>query len=310
MKILKALVKREILDGKNGYLRVPVILAGITVTLLFLSALGVGELANFHGMEARGIENLGDAINKLHAKEPHEAPAAIAVGYWGMSTLAWMAFPFVVFFSLLGALYEERRDKSILFWKSMPIADWQEVLVKLFVPVIVAPLIFLAVTIVTQIVIAVFLSLVVLVHGGPFLVMWPLGFMVASWFAAISMYLIYVMWALPVFAWILLVSAFANRIPFLWAILLPGVVVAIEVLFFNTNVVGSWIGMHVGGWITHAFAMQHTVIEGPRDLLMALLGGPQLIALKYSLTSLHFWAGIIVAGGIVYATIEKRKHAL
>ncbi|MEX0298389.1 MAG: hypothetical protein AB3N28_04920, partial [Kordiimonas sp.] len=146
MNILKALVKRELLDGKNGYLRVPAILAGITVVLLVLSALGFGNMIEFHGMQHEGIENLRDAVEKLHEKEPENAPAAIAVGYWGMSALAWMAFPFVVFFSLLGALYEERRDKSILFWKSMPVADWQEVAVKLFVPVIVAPLVFLAVS--------------------------------------------------------------------------------------------------------------------------------------------------------------------
>tara|TARA_R110002096_G_scaffold164059_4_gene331733 strand:+ start:1521 stop:2468 length:948 start_codon:yes stop_codon:yes gene_type:complete len=315
MNILKALVKREILDGKNGYLRVPVVLAGITVALLALSALGFGNMIEFHGMEGgtmhrEGIENLGDAVTRLHEKEPENAPAAIAVGYWGMSALAWMAFPFVVFFSLLGALYEERRDKSILFWKSMPVADWQEVAVKLFVPVIVAPLVFLGVTIAAQIIIAFFLSVVVLFEGGPVLVMWPLGYMMGSWLAGISMYLIYAMWALPVFAWILLVSAFSNRMPFMWAVLLPGVAIAMENLFLDTNVVGSWIGMHVGGWMEFAFAGHHKDINGPRDLLVELLGGPQLEALGYSVTSLHFWAGLVVAGGIVYATIEKRKRAI
>lgn len=315
MNIWKALMKREILDGKNGYLRVPVILAGITVALLFLSALGFGSMIEFHGMEAEamereGIEDLGDAISKLYEKEPVNAPAGIAVGYWGMSALAWMAFPFVVFFSLLGSLYEERRDKSILFWKSMPVADWQEVTVKLFVPVVVAPLVFLAVTIAAQIVIAFFLSIIVLVEGGPVLGMWPLGYMAASWFAGISMYLIYAMWALPVFAWILLVSAFANRMPFMWAILLPAVVIAMENLFLDTNVIGSWVGMHAGGWMEYAFVGQHQEIHGPRDLLLALLGGPQIEALKFSLTSLHYWAGLLVAGGLVYAAIEKRKRAI
>lgn len=315
MNILKALVKREILDGKNGYLRVPVILAGITVALLFLSALGFGNMIEFHGMDGdvmkrEGIENLGDAISKLHEKEPENAPAVIAVSYWGMSALAWMAFPFVVFFSLLGALYEERRDKSILFWKSMPVADWQEVAVKLFVPVVVAPLVFLIVTIAAQIVIAFFLSFIVLVEGGPVLGMWPLGYMVASWAAGISMYLIYATWALPIFAWILLVSAFANRMPFLWAVLVPGVLIAMENLFLNTNTIGSWIGMHVGGWMEFAFEGHHKTIHGPRDFLVELLGGPQIEALKYSLTSLHFWAGLLVAGGLVYAAIEKRKRAI
>lgn len=309
MNIFKALVKRELLDGKNGYLRVPVILAGVTVALLVLSS-PFGNTFHIEGLENQGITNLGEAAAALEQKEPEQHPAAITLGYWAMSGLTWMALPFVVFFSLLGSLYEERRDRSILFWKSMPVADWQEVAAKLFVPIVIAPLIFLAVTIAAQLLIAMFLSLVVAAQGGPGLVLWPLAYMVSSWFAMISMYFIHAFWLLPLLAWVLLVSAYANRMPFLWAVLIPVVLIVSEEIFLNTHVLGNWVGTHMGGWLEGAFHGNHREFHSPDEVVRYLLGGPQRDALVYSLTSLQFWAGLIVSGGIIYATIEKRKRAI
>jgi len=310
MNIFKALVMREILDGKNGYIRVPLILAAVTIVLLLLSSIGFGNAIQFDEMHKEGIENLGDAMALAQEKEAHEMPAAITLGYWGMTALPWVALPFVIFFSLLGSLYEERRDRSILFWKSMPTADWQEVLAKLFVPIIVAPLIFLTVVIAAQLLIALLLSIVVLFQGGPFLVMWPLWFMIQTWIGWVFMYLAFALWALPMFAWVSLVSAFADRMPFLWAVLAPAILIAVEAIFFETARVGTWIGKHLGGWTEHAFGSTGRHIDGPRDVLTMLTGEAQMNAYSYSLTSLHFWIGIVIAGGFIYAAIEMRKRAI
>lgn len=304
-----ALVKREILDGKNGYIRVPIILAAITIALVVLSASGVGQISLIDDFERHEIHNLGDALNKAQQEEGAELPAAITVGYWAISILTWMAFPFVIFFSLLSALYEERRDRSILFWKSMPIDDWQEVLVKLFVPVVVGPAIFLAVTIAAQLVVAFFLSFVVLFQGGPVLELWPLGLMISSWFSAISHYLIWALWALPLLAWVLFVSAYASRLPFMWAILVPAVIFIAEGMFFETYEVLRWVGIQLGGWQDFAFNDMHPNIDGPRDVLGLIFGRAQWEALTYSLGAPRFWFGLIVAAAFVYGSIELRKRA-
>ncbi len=310
MKIFKALVKREILDGKNGYIRVPLILAGITIALLLLSAIGFGDAIQFDEMHREGIESLGDAIALAQEKKPLEMPAGITMGYWGMTALPWVALPFVIFFSLLGSLYEERRDRSILFWKSMPTADWQEVLAKLFVPIIVAPLIFLTIVAVAQLLIALLLSIVVLFQGGPFFVMWPLWFMMKAWFGWFIMYLMLALWALPLFSWVSLVSAFANRMPFLWAVLAPAILIAIERIFFKTTFLGAWIGRHMGGWMEWAFQAKAHRIDGPRDIFAMLTGDAQIQAIAYSVTSFHFWSGLVIAAGFIYAAIEMRKRAI
>ncbi|WP_417451912.1 hypothetical protein [Kordiimonas sp.] len=310
MKTSVALVKREVLDGKNGYFWVPVILAGLTVALVVLSSLGFGNMLYFDGMEHEGIENLADAMNKAAAREPNEFPAAVTIGYWAMSILAWVALPFVIFFALLGALYEERRDRSILFWKSMPVSDWQEVLAKFFAPLVVAPLTFLGVAIAAQLVIAVFLSILMIFQGGPVLDLWPLGLMITSWFTMISHYFIWVLWALPILAWVLFVSSYAARMPFLWAILPPFVLMVVEEMFLDTSIIARWVAIHLGGWQDGAFRGMSDDFDGPRDLLMALINGTHWQSLSYSLSNLNFWLGLVIAGGFLWGAVEMRKRAI
>lgn len=309
MSIFIPLLKREVLEGTNGYIRVPAILAAITVVLVVLSAAGVGGFIDVDGLERKGIENFADMLNRAQAEESDQLSAAITIGYWSMSLLTWMAFPFVVFFSLLGSLYEERRDRSILFWKSMPVDDWQEVLAKLIAPVLIAPITFLGVAIAAQLLIALFLSIVTLFQGGPVLVLWPLGLMITSWFTVVSHYLVYILWALPLLTWLLFVSSFANRMPFLWALLTPAVLIAIEGMFFETATLAKWIGYHLGGWQEYAYDTRGMDINGPRDVLEAITSGWQLQAYGYSFTSLGFWFGLIVAAAFFYGATEMRKRA-
>ncbi|WP_262695966.1 hypothetical protein [Kordiimonas aquimaris] len=311
MNIFLTLMKREVLENQNGYIRVPVILAGITISLVILAMLGVGELNFVNSMDHHEVENFGDALSLAQQEEGDELPAAVTVGYWALSMITWMAFPFVVFFSLLGSLYEERRDRSILFWKSMPVDDWQEVLAKLLAPVFIAPATFLAVTIAAQLTIALIISVVTLFQGGPVLELWPVGLMIVGWFTAFMHYLILAVWALPLFAWLLFVSSFANRMPFLWALLTPAVLIAIEAMFFETTELVRWIAIHMGGWQEFAFDGfgRDVDIDGPQELFRMMTSGWQGEALSYTLTSGSFWFGTIIAVGFFFGATEMRKRA-
>ncbi len=309
MKTFAALIKREVLDGKNGYILVPLILTGITLALVVLSSLGVGNILHFDGMAENGITNLADALNQTVQQEPGEMAAGVTLLYW-TTGLSWIALPFVIFFSLLGTLYEERRDRSILFWKAMPVADWQEVLAKLFTPLVLAPLMFLAVAIAAQLFTALFLSLIMIFQGGPVLELWPLGLMISSWFAFMAHYLLWALWALPVLAWLLFVSSFAGRMPFLWAILTPVVLVVVEGMFLKSSIVGNWLGTHLGGWQDHATTRLDHDIDGPRDILNIVIGDIQWDSLTYSIASAQFWLGIIIAAGFIFGAIEMRKRAI
>lgn len=312
MNTYLALVKREFLDGQNGYLRVPVILAALSIFLVIVSTVGFGATIEFDDVfKDHEIENLGDALTEAAASKrgDEELPAAITLSYWVMGGISWVALPFVVFFSLLSALYEERRDRSILFWKSMPVDDWQEVLAKFITPVFLAPIIFLGIAIVSQILVALFLSIVVLFQGGPILELWPLASMIGTWVYFATLYMTMTLWVLPILAWVLFVSAYASRLPIMWALLPPAIIAAIEGILFETTTVLRWIGIQMGGWQTFAYRDLNPDIDGPSDFLALVFGGLQWEALTYTISSMQFWVGLLIAAGFIYGSIELRKRA-
>lgn len=310
MSTFTALIKREILDGKNGYIFVPVILTGITLVLVILSGLGFGSFTSVDGVQIGAMNNLGDVMKAVTEQQPGEISTGVTLFYWATTALTWVAFPFVIFFSLLGTLYEERRDRSILFWKSMPVADWQEVTAKFFTPLVITPLVFLGVVIAAQLFTALLLSMIVVFQGGPVLGLWPVGLMASSWLTFIAHYLLWMLWALPMLAWLLFVSSFAKRMPFLWAVLTPLVLIVVEGMFLKTHFTANWIGTHLGEWQNSAFSQMNNNIESPRDLMKVILGGAQWEGLTYSLASGQFWFGLVVAAGFVLGTIEMRKRAI
>ena len=303
-----ALLKREFLEGKNYYFWLPVILLGGVLTLFFLMAIGFGSVIEIGSMEVKNIYNLGSALERAQERDPVELPAAITAMYWLMAGPAAVTIPFVVFFSLLGALYEERRDRSVLFWKSMPVSDWQEVLAKLLVPVLGTLFLFLGAVIAMQLLTAILLSLIVLLQGGPISALWPLGLMVTSWVTAAVVILLYTLWALPVFAWILLVSAYAPRMPFVYAMLPPTVVVVVEAVFFETGNLLSFLGRHLGGWMGDFFANIH--IDSPRDLITLLFGGGYFRAFGGALTNMDFWVGLLIGALFLAGAVELRKRSV
>ena len=309
MKTMQALIKREFFEGYNGYFWTPVVLLAVTLTVALAAALGIkGGIIHIDDIIIQNISNLSEALERAKAEEGTELPYAIAMAYTSLSMPAWIAFPFVVFFSLLDSLYEERRDRSILFWKSMPVADWQEVLAKLVMPVLGAPVIFMAVTIVAQLSIAVILSVIVLFQGGPVTELWPLGVLVSGWAGSLASYLIYALWAAPVLCWILLVSAYARRMPFLLAILPPVVLIVVEEIFFSSSRFANWLGYHLGGWAKDSFFADRD-ISGPLDLHHNMVDSTWK-SFTGSAVQGEFWFGLVVAAAFYFGAVELRKRAL
>jgi ABC-2 type transport system permease protein len=307
MRVFSALIKREILDNKNGYILVPLILAAISLLLVIFSALGFASFS-MTGAGGQKFSSLSSVIQSGLATSPEKIPMVIAASYWLFGALPWIALPFVIFFSLLGSLYEERRDRSILFWKSMPVSDAKEILARFVTPVFIGPLIFMAVILALQLATAIVQSLAMLPQDIPVSTMWPLAQMAEGWLTAIVYYLLWVLWALPVLAWVLLVSSFASRMPFVWAILPPFVLIVVERLFFGSNYGYQWLSLHLGDWKTDLFQGAISDFKGSMDTSISLF--PSLIwqGIGISFSSLQFWLGLVIAAGLLFAAAEFRKR--
>ena len=141
------------------------------------------------------------------------------------------------------ALHGERRDRSILFWKSLPVSDVTTVLVKASIPLLILPVLVSAVTAVMYLLMLLLSSVVLLATGGNVAKLWAqLPILQMSLLAALSPLTAHALWPAPFYCWLLLVSAWARRAAFLWAFLPPITIMVVEKIAFNTTYFANMLG--------------------------------------------------------------------
>ncbi len=211
-------IRREIWENRSIYI-VPIVAA-----MVYLGTFVVNTVLLRRSMH--GVWPLDPA--KLHDMftSPYEMAAAVVMGG---------AFIVGIFYSL-DALYGERRDRSILFWKSLPVSDLTTVLAKITIPLLVLPLASFVITLITQFFMLLLSSLILAGSGLDLATLWshsPL-------FHTSLMFLYHIitihgLWYAPIYGWLFFVSASAPRAPFIWAFLPPFLVYAIESNVFHTD---------------------------------------------------------------------------
>jgi len=147
---------------------------------------------------------------------------------------------------LLGCLYTDRRDRSILFWKSMPVSERQEVLSKFGVAMLVVPAVFIAVSLLTQVVSSLMAMLLVWrMDKDPFeLVLGNIQFG-SLVFQQLSGWLLTALWLAPAYAWLMLASAAARRSPFMFAVAPVIGLGLLERIVLGTDLVGRAVSAHL-----------------------------------------------------------------
>jgi ABC-2 type transport system permease protein len=146
---------------------------------------------------------------------------------------------------LMDCLYTDRKDRSILFWKSLPISDATIVLCKLLVGMLIVPLVYFAAADATALIAAFILSIRARASIGSSL--WNGD---VWWQAQVLWTYVIVttaVWYLPVAGWLMLVSAWAKRAVMLWAVLPPLLLYILERVFFGTHMVGHIISRRLTG---------------------------------------------------------------
>jgi ABC-2 type transport system permease protein len=215
----------------------------------------------------------------------------------------------VVFFYLLDSLFTERRDRSILFWKSMPVSDTKTVLSKLFVALVAIPLWIWALSLVVGLV--VFGVIAAQVSGTPAagLGTWHGDTWLLVQASMLGKLAIAALWYLPVAGWLLLVSVIAKRAPFVWATL-PFLVLSIaERMTLGSNEVGTLVARRLFGFgeevslsVTRS-AIDVTGVGESITRSQAMVSGFPLLA------SPELWLGVVVGAALVYAAIRLRRRS-
>jgi len=210
-------IRRELWENRYIYL------APLAAAILFLSAFAVHTIVWRQRMH--GVWPADSAL-----RDPLEVPYEIAAGL-----IMGIAFLVGIFYAL-DALYGERRDRSILLWKSLPVSDLTAVLAKLTIPLVVIPLLSFVLAVATQLLMLLLSSLLLLGSGLSMATIWAHS-PVFSFSLMLLYHIVTVhgLWYAPLYGWLLLVSAWAPRAPIIWALMPPFVIWGVEKIAFNTS---------------------------------------------------------------------------
>ena len=318
---LQLLLKREFWEHKGGFFWAPLVAGAISLLLTTMGIIVAEVVARralaegkFDGdVKINGLD-LGAITGRLDAEQMSQLASGIDMSLFMSASWPFIVLGFVVFFYCLGALYDDRKDRSVLFWKSLPVSDRDTVVSKALSALVVAPVVATAAGLVTMVGFLLILSLLVLAHGGnPYTFVWGPGSpldIVVKLIAAIP---VYALWALPTVGWLMLCSAWARSKPFLWAVMIP-VFAAIFVGWFDImnlfNLDTMWFLKHITGrsllsvfpgfWLSASDSLK---INGPDDV-------SQILSLSHTysvLKSPQLWIGAVAGIAMLVGAIRLRR---
>jgi ABC-2 type transport system permease protein len=228
---------------------------------------------------------------------------------------AFMAYAAIPQFLTLGilmlmyagdCLYTERKDRSILFWKSMPVSDTLTVLSKLLVVMVILPLgVYLLSALTTLLMSGIYLVRAWQDHaGGAF---WDAGTWWQIQWASLIAVAAGVLWYAPITAYLLLVSAWARRSVWLWVLLPPVILFVTEYFALHSDHVWHTLVYRLGGVFTHSGVtyppFSSAAAQHPTLNLLFVIVDPMPV-----FTNADLWLGVGLAVLLIVATIRIRQY--
>lgn len=314
------LLKREYWENRGGFFWAPAIGAGVTL-LLTVMGLITAEVfrKKFTGDIQLGIP-LKRLTERLSEDDLSKLGGVLDMALLSMSGLLQFILFFVVFFYLLSALYDDRRDRSVLFWKSLPISDSSMVVSKVLAAALIAPVLSTLIAMALQLALLLLLSLYVVFHGiNPITVLWGPVSLLNVWGQMLANIPVNALWALPTIGWLLMVSAFARSKPFLWALLVP---IAVGLLlnwfdllsivdleysaYWKHVVMRILLGVLPGSFMLHLAITDPSILTNSVEL-QQLTSSFGWNLMGDALSSLNLWIGAAAGIGMILVSIRLRR---
>src|SRR6202142_1329822 len=219
-------VRRELWENRSVYIA-PLAVAAVALFAFLISIPGHWEIA---------------------LRDPAQERDVVAQPYDIAAGLMMLTGILVSVFYCLDALHSERRDRSILFWKSLPVSDLTTVLAKVSIPLVVLPVLTFVIIVGMQWIMLLVSSVVVLARGERVAALWmKLGFVRMSALLLYHLVTAHALWPLPIYCWLLLVSGWARRATFLWAALPLVAIAGVEQIVFRTWHFATLVGSRLIG---------------------------------------------------------------
>ena len=326
MNTMKWLLRREFWEHKGSMFWAPIVVGALMVlfgTLTVAYSTAIGKVQNNlvqvtdNGVTTTTHTGISSAFKAMPAEKKQQLAETVASSYLAAGAPLFLILAAVVFFYCLGALYDERRDRSILFWKSLPVSDTQTVVSQVFIAAVVAPVITIAVATLVSLLLLLIVGTAFAVSGvNLFGLVLSNSALYLAPLQLLGILPVYVLWALPTIGWLLMVSAWAKSKVFLWAVGTP--VIALIVVrwisyllalpinmdWFIENVIArGLVGLFPGNWLILARINPVQLSDDSHRLMMSKL-------LEHSWLSLmtpNAWIGAVAGVGMILVAIRLRR---
>jgi ABC-2 type transport system permease protein len=274
-------IRRELSENRSIYLAplaaAGTALLGFLISMSSLSHRMRGLTAPFHATDQRAS-----------VAQPYDITAGVMMATMLLVTVFYCA----------DALFGERRDRSILFWKSLPVSDLTTVLAKASIPFLILPLLTFAITVAMHFIMLLLNSAALLASGGSAAALWTQMSVVQMWLLLLyHLFTAHTLWPAPVYCWLLLVSGWARRATLLWAALPIVVIAGVERLIFGTSDFAALVGTRFIGGVP-SVATPNTF---PADPMTHIMPG-------MFLTTPGLWIGLAIAAAFLAAAVRLRRY--
>ena len=298
MNALKALIRRELQEHKWGFVYLPWIVGAFMSLVVVLVYLGLTEVNTENFKFSTDVFADSEVVQSMNEATFDQRRAAIRAGLLVLGFPLVIALGFAVLAYSLSTFFDERKDKSIIFWRSLPVSDSFTVFSKLIVALVVAPLLVIPALL--------FLHLVSVTAGSiyfavsdivPFTWAWQ-AYPWLDWIRVIFSLWLQGLWSLPIITWIMLAGAYSRK-PVVAAILPPVVVVLVEGVSLSSSVFLDSLFERVQPWSRASSFPKEYESLGVAEL--------SDIPLLFGMT--EFWVGILISSVFIYLTIYFRSKS-
>ena len=302
IRVLKAMIVREIQEHKVAFVYAPffvsIILCFVIASVYFGGTNIQTDQFNF------STEYYDEEIRQ--AMQSVSSVSRIDIVRTGLLVLGFPILLTVGFGLLaysLSTFADERKDRSLIFWRSLPVSDLTTVLSKVFIVTLIVPLMVIPYIILLQLVAMTSASIFFATNDiVSFSWLWG-SYIITDWFRIIFSLWAQALWSLPLFLWLMLAGTYAAR-PIAGAIVPPVILIVLEGIIFKTNLVLEFIENRIGFWSrSDSFPKEYQEIRVVDISDILLLFSTQA-----------FWIGIvasvILVAGIVYVRSSNSDHAI
>jgi len=295
------LIRREIWEHKAIWVAPAIVL----VCLLLAVVTGNVQMGPIGSMD--GSTPLGNLPQETQVN-------LLLIVYAGLALVVYMVMGIVAFFYALDSLYADRRDRSVLFWKSLPLSDAETVLSKFIVAALVIPLVAFVGALLAQFVIAGGGAARLAIAGHAAGIMWQPEALLGGIVLSLMWCVTAMIWYAPVVAYLMLASSWAPKGPFLWAVLPPVAISLLEIVllrtshtkdFFTDRLFGLYRLLESQDQTAAADAVSDQQVGDKLDYLSNI---DLAASLKAFYGSPELWLGVLAAGLLLAAAMWVRRY--